>query len=247
MLTKDTAIVLHSFKLGESKMVVDLLTSSGGRLSCVAPMPKSSKSKIKKQFFQPMTILEIEYEQRQRTQLQRLIDARIAVAYMSLHTDPYKIAIALFIAEFLYHATRAEQHNPNLFAYVETSMRWLDGRIKSFANFHLVFMMRLTRFVGFFPNTDDYHKGDCFDMRQACFTSVMPLHTDCITGNDAERIVTLMRMNYDTMGLFKMSRHDRNSIVATILHYYALHIPNFPELRSLSVMRELMDVQQLSI
>jgi len=60
MLTKTQAIVLHSLKYGETRIIVDMFTRSHGRLSFIVNIPKSTKSKIKKQFFQPMTMLEIE-------------------------------------------------------------------------------------------------------------------------------------------------------------------------------------------
>jgi DNA repair protein RecO (recombination protein O) len=67
------------------------------------------------------------------------------------------------------------------------------------------------------------------------------LHRDFIAAADAARISTLMRMNYDTMHLFRMSRDDRNRIVDVLLTYYKMHVPNFPELRSLAVVKQLFE------
>ena len=69
---KTEAIVLHSFKLGESKLVVDMFTREAGRLSFVVSVPKTQKGRLKKQYFQPMTLLEVEVDYRQRVQLQRV-------------------------------------------------------------------------------------------------------------------------------------------------------------------------------
>ena len=239
MLTKTKAIVLRNIKLGEQKMVVDLLTETDGRVSVVTVIPKTQRGKLKKQYFQPMSILEVEMDFRQRADLQRLRDARIAYPYSSIPFDPYKLSITLFLAEFVYYSTRGEQQNVPLFAYVERSMQWLDSCVHSFANFHLVFMMRLSRFIGFYPNTEDYQPGDYFDMRAATFSPEMPMHTDFLHPEDAARIGTLMRMNYESMHLFRMSHADRNRIVDVLIDYYRLHVPNFPELKSLQVMKEL--------
>jgi DNA repair protein RecO (recombination protein O) len=46
-------------------------------------------------------------------------------------------------------------------------------------------------------------------------------------------------MDFPTMHLFRLSRHERNRIAEVLLHYYRLHIPQFPELKSLGVLREL--------
>jgi len=239
MLTKTKAIVLRVLKFGENKIIVDLLTETEGRLSIVCNVPKTQRGKIKKQYFQPMNVLEVELDIRQQAQLQHLRDARISIPFMTIPFDPYKLSISLFLAEFIYYSTRGEQQNPNLYSYVENSISWLDGCQGSFSNFHLVFMMRLSRFIGFFPNVEDYQTGDFFDLRAACFTPTAPLHPDFLSREDASRISTLMRMNYESMHLFRMSHEDRNRIVDVLIDYYRLHVPNFPELHSLAVMQEL--------
>ena len=241
MLTKTKAIVLRNLKLGERKMIVDLLTENHGRLSVVMAIPSTQRGKLKKQYFQPMTVIDAELELRPRQDLHHLRDVRLAVPYASIPFHAAKLSITLFLGEFLCHATRGEQLNPQLFAYVEASLRWLDGCATSFANFHLVFMMRLTRFIGFFPFLEDYHDGDVFDLRAGTFASNAPMHTDFIPAVDAARIGTLMRMNYESMHLFKMNHDDRNRIVDVLVHYYRLHVPGFPELRSLDVMKELWE------
>ena len=153
--------------------------------------------------------------------------------------DSYKLAITLFLSEFLYHSTRDEQVNVPLFHYIDMSMRWLDESHQAFSNFHLVFMMRLSRFIGFFPNLDNYEEGDFFDLRNGCFSKTVAPHHDVISPTEAAKIGLLMRMNYETMHLFKMSRSERNRCTEIILTYYRLHVPNFPELKSLGIMQEL--------
>ena len=186
-----------------------------------------------------MSILEVELDIRPHQQLHHIRDARISIPYATIPFNPSKLSISLFLAEFIYYGTRDEQSNPALFQFVTTSLQWLDGCEGQFANFHLVFMMRLSRFIGFFPNVEDYQEGDFFDLRAATFTSQEPLHTDFLSAPDAVRINTLLRMKYASMHLFRMTHEDRNRIVDVIIQYYRLHVPSFPELRSLEVMKEL--------
>ena len=236
---KTEAIVLHSFKYGESRMIIDVFSREAGRLSLIASLPKTPRGRLKKQYFQPMTMLEIAFDQRQRVQLQQLKDARLLHPYTSLFLSPEKMAISLFVAEFLYHALRSEQRNEPLFAYIFDSMQWLDIATGGFANFHLTFLMRLSRFLGFYPNLEDDAEGCIFDLRAGTFNIMPPLHHDYLQPDDARRIRLLMRMDFPTMHLYRLSRHDRNRIVEVLLHYYRLHIPQFPELKSLSVLQEL--------
>ena len=122
------------------------------------------------------------------------------------------------------------------------SVIWLDECREGFANFHLVFLMRLSRFLGLYPNLEDYHTGDYFDLLNACFTSTRPqLHSSYINPEEAGRLRQLMRMNYETMHLFGMSRAERTRCLTIMNDYYRLHLPDFPALKSLDVLKELFD------
>lgn len=237
MLLKTEAIVLHTLKYGEGRIIVDMFTRRQGRMAFIVSAPRTERSKIKKQYLQPLTLLELECDVRQQQQLQKLRDAALLTPLPSLLSEPAKLSIAMFVAEFLYHALRDEQQDEPLFDYVRSSVEWLDGATAGYANFHIVFLMRLSRFLGFFPNLDD--AGTYFDMRQATFCTVPPPHGDVLQPQEAAHIRLLMRMNFATMHLFRLSQAERRRILEIMLHYYRLHLPSFPELRSLSVLQEL--------
>lgn len=239
MHVKTKAIVLNSLKYGESQIIVDLLTECVGRVSFMQRIPRSSRSGISKQLFQPLTILDVEFDHRQSQKLQRLKNASIIWPFSSIPFDAHKLGIALFMAEFVTYATRSEQQNRELFLFVENSVMWLDTCVSGFANFHIVFMLHMTRFVGFFPNTDDQQDCPYFDLRGGCFMPYAPAHGDFLKPDEAGMIQLLMRLNYTTMRLLSLTRSERNRIVDVILYYYRLHLPDFPDMKSLPVLKEL--------
>ena len=239
MLTKTQAIVLHAFKYGESRLIVDVFTRQAGRLSFIVTLSRSAKGQTKKQLFQPMSILNMEFDLRPRAQLQKMGDVQLAYAYTSVPFHPSKLSISLFVAEFLYHALKGEQQNEPLFDYVRFSMEWLDSCQTSVANFHLVFLMRLSRFLGFYPNLEGWQEDSCFDLRAGVFCREVPLHRDFLMPDEAARMEVLMRMDYPTMHLFRMSHLDRQRLLEIAISYYRLHLPDFPELKSLAVLQEI--------
>ena len=239
MLTKTQAIVLHAIKYGETRLIVDMFTKTFGRQAFIVSIPKTPKGKVKKQFFQPLTILEIETDIRPKLQLQKLHDVRLAEPFASIPFEPDKLAIALFVAEFLYYALRSEQRNELLYDYLEHSIMWLDGQQERFANFHLVFLLRLTRFLGFYPNLDDYKDGDYFDLRESVFMPMPPVHRDFLHPEEAQKVQLMMRMDFPTMHLFRMSHQERNRLLEVSLKYYRLHLPDFPEMKSIEVLQAL--------
>ena len=119
---------------------------------------------MKSILFQPLSFIEFEADYRPNATLYRIKEAKSFYPFSSIPYDPYKSSMALFLSEFLYRAVREEAENRPLFAYLQHSIIWLDECGGGFANFHLVFLMRLSRFLGLYPNLEDYHTGDYFDL-----------------------------------------------------------------------------------
>lgn len=241
MLEKTRAIVLNSLKYGESQIIVDLFTATRGRLSFLQRVARQGRSAARKHLFQPLTVLDVEFDYRANRRLHKLRDVSTAFPFRSLPFDMAKLSIALFVAEFTAYATRSEQADPALYAFIENSVRWLDACENGFANFHIIYMLHLTRFMGFYPNINDDCHGGFFDMRGGCFVDSQPLHPDFLAPDEAGKIRLLLRLNYSTMRLLHLSRDERNRCIDVVLAYYRLHQPAFPEMKSLAVLRELFD------
>ena len=239
MLVNTRAIVLNTLKYGESQVIADLLTEEYGRLSFIISVTRSRRSVRKTPMLQPLTILSVCFDHRPQRRLGRIKEATVAFPAVSIPFDARKLSIALFIAEFTSYATRSEQRDDSLYAFVENSIRWLDACQGDFANFHIVYMLHLTRFVGFFPNLYDAQDDACFDMRGGCFVDNAPPHPDFLPPHEASKIKLLMRLSYATMHLLAISRQERGRILDVILTYYRLHQPDFPEMQSLPVLRTL--------
>ena len=242
MYQKISGIVLHTLKYNDTSNIVDIYTEQNGRASFLLKVSRSKKSGAQNVLFQPLALVEFEADVRPSSNLHRIREAKSLYPFRTLPYHPYKSSIAMFLAEFLYRALKEEAPNEALFAYLQHSIRWLDeceGR--SFANFHLVFLMRLSRFLGLYPNVDDYTSGCYFDMLNACFTPMLPKSGTFLKPDEAARIRLLLRMNYETMHLFGMSRTERNRCLTVINDYYRLHLPDFPVLKSLDVLKELFD------
>ena len=239
MYQKTAAVVLRTLKYKDTKLIADTYTEEQGRVSFVVSVPRSRKSVLKPVLFQPLALVEVEADFRPHAGLQQLKGVRALRPYATLPYDPRKSAIALFLSEFLCRALREAGPDYPLYAYLCHSLQWLDECGEGFANFHLVFLMRLSRFLGLYPNLEGYAEGDYFDLRAACFTHLRPGgHADYLGPQEASRLVMLMRMNYETMHLFAMNRSERMRCLELLNEYYRLHLPDFPELKSLEVLKE---------
>lgn len=241
MLTKTRAIVLRCFKYNDQKVIVDLYTEVYGRITSMVTLARSPKGRLKRQLFQPLTSLQLELDYRERQQMQRIRDVQIDTAWTRLSSDPVRMTVGMFLAEVLYHVTRQEQQDNTLFSFLTASLQWLDIGEQGIANFHITFLIRMARFIGFLPAAEDYTDGQLFDLRTGEFTSQHPAHSDSLDASEARRMHQLLRITYPTMHLYRMSRQERQQCLDIILRYYRLHTPSFPELKSLPVMQEIFE------
>lgn len=241
MEVKTKAIVLQTIKYGDSQLIVDFFTEELGRLSFIVRVPKSSKAKIRRQLFQPLWLLNIEFSYRPNGNLQKLKGVSIDIPFEDLPFSPYKLAISMFLSELLVYATKNEQNNLSLYTFLQESVLWLDHAKAAYSNFHIVFMVRLTYFLGFMPNLESGVEGDYFDLEDGRFVPFVPNHRHFLGKEDSLKLVALLRLGYDTMHLYTMSRQERNKCIEVILEYYKIHLPHFPEMKSYTILRELFD------
>jgi DNA repair protein RecO (recombination protein O) len=243
MLQKTEGIILRTIKYNDTSIIIDAYTSLYGRYSFIASLPKSRHSAIKTSLFQPLALVAIEADFHANGRgMTRIKNAKLSIPFSSIPFDRSKTTIAFFLAEFMLHSLREEAENAPLFEYLRNSILWLDECADNFSNFHLVFMMHLSWFLGFYPNLTGYKKGDYFDLQNSCYTSLHPLSNQFfLQPEEADRINTMMRMNYNNMHLFGMSRAQRNRCIEVLLLYYRIHLPEFPDLKSIEVLREVFD------
>lgn len=239
MIERTLGVVLHQFRYNDDSIIVNIYTQLHGNVGFLVKMPKNKRSNVKTLLLRPLTILELDYDLRPNQALQRINDMKLHISYSSLPYDPIKGSVALFLSEFLYYALKHEIANHSLFYYLCNSLQWLDRSEKGLANFHLVFLMRLTRFLGFWPNIQDYENGMVFDMKDASMVGVLPSHGQYLSTEESVLLPFLLRMDYATMHLFRFTRQQRARVLSVLLDYYRMHIPEFPELKCLDVLRTI--------
>lgn len=239
-------IVLSTLKYSEDKLIVNALSRSAGRVTLIVKMTHSLKAAVRYTLFQPLAILEVQWEANPRTTMFKPKAARPAVQTLDLLGNPVKATVAMFLAEFLVHAIPGDFEGGLLFDYIAYAIEWFDTAEKDYANFHLIFLLRLMRFIGIDPNVGDTtsarhglsgESGRFFNLQDGEYAPSRPDHIYYIEGAEAAVIPTLMRFNFATMHLLRLNGAQRSRILEAIVTYYRLHLPGIPELKSLDVLR----------
>lgn len=241
MVEKFEGIVLRTLKYNDSLMIADIYTAQRGRMSFLVPVSHSKRSRVRSVLFQPLSMLSFTAAVKTGRTLSRIGEVQPYSMYSSINNDVVKSSIALYLAELLSHALRENGRDDSLFTFLDRSFTLFDNLEHGYADFHLVFMVQLLRFLGIYPNLENYTPGCYFDLAQGCATREHPLHPHFLLPDDALPFVNLLRTGYDSMHLLLLNRKLRGEYLATLSMYYQLHVPEFPELKSAAVLRELFD------
>jgi DNA repair protein RecO (recombination protein O) len=241
MQHKTRGIVLHSLGYNDTYSITLIYTEEFGRISYLTAKSKSRKTKAPKSLFHALAVLDLEVDHQNLRDIQRIKEARTHISLFSLLNNPVKSAISIFLAELMSKVIKEIQPNKALFEYLLQSIQILELTEESSANFHLVFMIGLSRFLGSYPDATGYKKGMFFDLQNGVFVSYKPFHPHFLNPDESLVFFNLLRMTYENMNTFRFSRLERQAIINRMLEYYRLHLTNFPEIKSLEILHAVFE------
>ncbi|MBC8766656.1 DNA repair protein RecO [Arenibacter sp. BSSL-BM3] len=237
MQVNTKAIVLTSIKYGDTSLIVRIFTLSDGIKSyLLRGILTSKKGKLKTAYFQPLLQLDLVASHKNKGTLERIIEARVSYHYQTLHTDIAKNAITFFLAEMLGNSIHEEERNEGLFNFIEASLQWLDSH-DEFANFHLYFLLSLTRYFGFYPDTNNMDFL-YFDLLEGEFIK-SPSLNPILGGENLKYFKEFLGINFDAIHTIKLNKKNRQELLKTLILYFELHLQGFRKPKSLAVLNEV--------
>ncbi len=240
MLVKTRGIVFHQIKYSETSLIVKIYTRELGLQSYLIKGARSKKSKMSPALLQHLSLIEIVTSHKEKGGLHHLREIQSAHQYNSILFDVVKSSITVFINELLAKAIREEESNLPLFDFIFQNMQWLDLAHEKFVNFHLIFTLQLTRFLGFYPRGIYAPSTPYFDLEEGCFENRKPVHPNVLKNREAELFSDLTDYSLENMGNLKLNHDLRNQLLNQLVQYYQLHLPGFGELKSLDVLRAVL-------
>ncbi len=233
------AIILSCLKYGDSSLIVKAFTESDGlKTYLLKGVLASRKGKLKSAYFQPLMQLELVASHRNKGTLERITEARISFPYSSMHTDISKNALTMFLAEMLGNSIREEERNAPLFNFMEAALQWLDTHDR-IANFHLFFLLELTKYLGFYPDTH-FKDAPYFDLVEGEFTQHATLHPT-LSGKKLDDFRAFLGINFDAIHTIKLGKNDRLELVQNLILYFEVHLHGFRKPRSLAILNEVFN------
>jgi DNA repair protein RecO (recombination protein O) len=243
-LHKTKGIVLKGVKYGETSLIVTLYTELFGIQSYLVNGVRTStrKGPGKANLFQPAAILDLIVYHNDLKNLQRLREFKWGVLYQHIFFDVIKNAVALFMVELLQKCIKQPEPNPDLFNFIEDSFLHLDaaeGRV--LANFPLFFTLHLAGFFGF--RIDDIYseRATFLDLKEGQFVAEHPQHQQVLEGSQSYVTAQLLRVQQPAeLQEIALNQETRRVLLQAYRTFYALHVPDFGEMRTLNVLQTVL-------
>jgi DNA repair protein RecO (recombination protein O) len=239
MFYKTEGIVLHGLKYGDNGRIVTVYTESFGRCSFILQGIHTKKSSNKVNLLQPLFLLEIEVDHKQGRELQRARELRANRPYETVPYDIIKSSQAIFLAEFLFKVLKEEEARPELYHFLSHSFQIFDLLRIGVANFHLSFLIQLTRYMGFSPSENYDKSRPFFDMTSGLFISNKPPHLFYLDPSESSIFKTFMTCSYEEMANISLTSSQRNQLQLKLIEYFSLHLGIQLHIKSLNVLREI--------
>lgn len=239
MIQKVKGIVLHHLKYKESSAIIHVFTDLFGRQAYLVNNIRGRRSKYSGNLLQSLTLLEIEAYHKEGKDLQRVKEISNYIPYRTIPFDMHKNSQTLFLAEVLYKALKEEDPNPGLFKFLENSLQLLDLSEEGMANFHLLFLVQLTKYLGFFPENNFGGENTGFDMRNGQYSGGSGIHAEYFDKISGLLLNTLLNGSFSSLTELTVNQEDRQKFLENIMDYYRLHIQGFGKVKSLAVLHEI--------
>lgn len=240
MLHKTRGIVFKTTDYGESSVVVQVLTEKFGLQSYMINGAKKPKAKIPRNMLQPLHLLDMVVYHKSTGSVQRIKELKNLPVLQSIPYDVIKSSLVLFLNEVLYKAVKTQSEDGHLFDFVFSAIEWLDHQSEGLANFHLLFLTQLTRYLGFYPDRSQAPGSDYFDLRNGIFCRYKPGGVLYLSPPHTQNFVKVLQCSFENSARLKLSNDERRFLLQKLLEYYALHIESFGSVRSHEVLEEVL-------
>lgn len=239
MLISTRGIVLRQTKYGDTSVICTLYTEALGIQSYLVNGIRSSKSRQKANLLRPMSLLQLVVYHREGKNLQRIKEMSHDYLYQSVLFDIPKGAIGLFMIEVLNKVLKEEGTNESLYAFLHAYFVDLDQAEKGLALYPLLFLLRLSSYLGFFPHADA--PATYFDLEEGQFTMQRPLHPNYIDRPISDDLYSLVRHVSHHTPAPSLDRPTRRILLGDLLRYYSLHIAGFQRVNAHAILESIFN------
>ena len=241
MIIKSKGIVLRTVKYSETSLILDVFTQELGLKTYIISGVRKKNAKITLGMLQPMNILDLVVYNKDSAKINRIKEVQMSYVFKFLPFDIYKSSIALFLVEIISKSLKEKEPNKEFYDFCENSLIFLDQTNKNISTFHLIFLIKMSQFLGFNPESNYSASKIFFDLREGKFTNNLPYHNDFINERDSKNLASILSIDLETPEKIAFSRDDKQNLLENLILYYKIHLIDFGRIKTLEVFKSVFD------
>ena len=216
MKYKSRAIALSYLKQGESSIIAKIFTEEKGLQSFIIKGVRAKKAKKKLGLFQPLQLLSINATHLPKNSLQYISEIALENTQISDGIHMKKNFLSIFIAEVISKVLLETETDKALFKFIWELKIDLNSLEKINPNFPLIFLIRLSEYLGFSPSKEEVN-GVYFNMELGGFTNNNQQLNYYVEKDNSSYLRELLE-NKD----INIPYQNRNQILLHLIQYYKL-------------------------
>ncbi|WP_026461766.1 DNA repair protein RecO [Adhaeribacter aquaticus] len=235
MLVKTRGIVLNFIKYRETSIITRIYTEELGLQTYIVNSIRQKSNTTRIALFQPFTLLDMVVYTSAKGGITRISEYKCNYPFSSIPYDIRKSSMLLFLSEMLSFTVKEEEENRDLFNFLHNAIIAFDQQEQHFENFHLIFLLQLSSYLGFGPTSG----ADVTS--QIAFSGSQNL----INGRPAVIHFQMYEDLFDNLindptATLITNGKVRREMLQIIIWYYQLHMDSLGEIRSLKVLSEVL-------
>ncbi len=240
MNSKTRGIVLQSTNYSESSLVVKIYTENAGPGSYIVGSVRTRNSRFKSNIFQPLSLVEMVASGKPGQSMKRITEIQLSPPFITIPGDIVKSSIAIFLSEVIYRSIREEEQSPILFGFLHNSIQILDLCQENCSRFHIYFMIRFSRHLGFFPHGECVPGVSIFDLKEGYFTPNRPVHEAFLDYDHAALLFRLMHSDFENYRDIPITSPSLKILVKAMVTYFEIHHTHGNAIKSHTVLEEVL-------
>ena len=239
MLHKTRGIVLQTTEFGETSVVAKIYTELFGLQGFLVNSVRKKNAKVKQNVLHPLSLVDLVVYHKERKGLHRIAEVRSNPILQNIPFHIVKNSMTLFLDEVLCKSIKEEEPNQPLFDFLFHAIQLLDIQSPVNNDFHLCFLVQLTRYLGFYPAENFSGEVKIFNLREGIFQEEIPGHMNYMDAVLSETFASLLQTSVNFSAQLAVPLPKKRMLIEKILEYYRLHLSAFGEIKSLRVLEEV--------
>lgn len=239
-LKKERGIIVRSFKYGESSLILDILTENSGLKSFIIQSVRKQKSKTSPSSVQLLASVDIDYYDKENTELFQLKEIKSNQLWLSLYSDMRKTSMGMYMAELTKKIINKYENHSDVFELLLHVLYKLENSDHSWS-IHLWYTIQLKSLSGFSLLRRILEEDHYYDILTSQSVRSKPIHGYYFDREMMSLLKTIEDMELEHVEKLNISKNLKNLLLDNIIEYFKVHVHNFSDIKSLSILKTVFE------